>query len=146
MASAPRNDIFATTRWSVVLNARDADAPLAAEALTELCRTYWFPLYAYIRGRGFSAHDAEDLTQGFFAKLLRLESIAKVSPEKGRFRAFLLASVKNFLAAEARYALAEKRNAKMTISLDAQAAETRYAMEPSDAMTPEAVFERQWAL
>lgn len=146
MGSQSRNDIFATTRWSVVLNARDADGPAAAEALTELCRTYWFPLYAYARGRGFSPHDAEDLTQGFFAKLLRLDSIAKVSPEKGRFRAFLLAGMKNFVAEEARHALAEKRDARRTISLDAQAAEEQFASEPSDSISPERLFERQWAL
>lgn len=146
MSMSNSNDIFATTHWSVVLRARNADTPRAAAALTDLCQTYWFPLYAYVRSRGHSPHDAEDLTQGFFANLLRLESLAEVSPEKGKFRAFLLAALKNHVAKERRHDVAQKRDARRTISLDAEAAESRYALEPIDATTPERFFERQWAL
>jgi len=144
--SRSKDDLFATTRWSVVLRAGQADTPRAAEALTELCRTYWYPLYVYIRSRGHGSHDAEDLTQGFFAKLPRLESLADVSREKGKFRAFLLAALKNYLIDQWHKASAQKRDQRQTISLDAATAEARYAMEPVDTLTPERLFERQWAL
>lgn len=130
----------------MVMRARQADTPRAAAALTDLCQTYWYPLYAYARSRGNSPHDAEDLTQSFFANLLRLESLADVSPEKGKFRAFMLAAMKHHLAKEHRRDIAQKRDARRTFSLDAEAAESRYALEPADAMTPERFFERQWAL
>src|SRR5690606_30517383 len=97
-SSAPGR--FATTRWSVVLRASDPDTPRARVALSELCGMYWFPLYAYARRRGYSPPDAEDLTQGFFARLLRLHSLATVRPERGKFRAFLLAGMKHYLADE----------------------------------------------
>ena len=119
------DDIFATTRWTMVLHAAGGkeagDTACAAAALGELCQTYWYPLYAYARHRGHDPHDAEDLVQGFFAKLLRLDSLADVSPEKGRFRAFLLASLKNYLADDWRRASAAKRDERLTFSLDADA-------------------------
>ena len=130
----------------MVLNAGRPGVPQAGAALTDLCQTYWYPLYAYVRHRGHAPHDAEDLTQGFFEKLLRLESLATVSPEKGKFRAFLLASMKNFLTEVWHKASAQRRDVRLTIPLDAEAAETRYANEPAETLTPERLFDRQWAL
>src|SRR5437016_13873496 len=89
---------FVTTHWSVVLSAGHADAPRAAEALQRLCQAYWYPLYAYVRRRGYSPHDAQDLTQGFFARLLQRDAMAKVDRAKGKFRSFLLASMNHFLS------------------------------------------------
>ncbi len=140
------NDFFATTRWTVVLRAGHSNTTRSQAALAELCQTYWYPLYAYARRRGCSPHDAEDATQGFFAKLLKLNSLADVEREKGRFRAFLLASMKHYLADQHDHASAQKRDRACTISLDAQAAEERYRFEPVETVTPEQLFERRWAL
>lgn len=140
------DDLFATTRWSVVLRAGRSDTTRAQTALAELCGAYWYPLYAYARRRGCGPEDAEDATQGFFAKLLKLHSLADVAREKGRFRAFLLASMKHYLADQHDHASAQKRDKARTISLDAQAAEERYRFEPVDTVTPEQLFERRWAL
>lgn len=137
---------FLTTHWTVVLAAGDGDSTRARDALATLCRTYWYPLYAYVRRRGHRPADAEDLTQGFFARLLELHSLADVRRERGRFRAFLLASLNHYLADEWDHASAGKRDIRRTIPLDAGAAETRYAQEPADHQTPEHLFERQWAL
>ena len=142
----PAPDLFVTTRWSVVLRAGRSDTTRAQAALADLCQAYWYPLYAYARRRGCSPHDAEDATQGFFARLLKLHSLAGVEREKGRFRAFLLASMKHYLADEHDHASAQKRDRALTISLDAQAAEERYRFEPADPVTPEQLFERRWAL
>ncbi len=139
-------DIFVTTRWTCVLNAARSDTTRARDALAELCQTYWYPLYAYARRRGHSPHDSEDLTQGFFARLLRLNSLAGLSRERGKFRAFLLASMNHFLADEWQHASAQKRDVQRTISLDAEAAENRYRHEPVEHLTPELLFEKQWAL
>ena len=108
-ASSAPGDIFATTHWTVVLAAGRQRSPQAARALEELCRTYWFPLYAYVRRRGHTKEDAEDLTQAFFARLLEKNSFAGLDSEKGKFRAFLLASLKHFLANERDKAQAQKR-------------------------------------
>ncbi len=140
------DDIFATTRWSAVVSAARSDSTRARHALAELCRTYWYPLYAYARRRGHSADDAEDLTQGFFERLLKLNSLAGLSRENGKFRAFLLASMNNYLNDEWSRASAQKRSAKRTISLDAHQAEGRYLSELADPLTPERLYERQWAL
>ncbi|MDQ3621923.1 MAG: hypothetical protein M3463_05455 [Verrucomicrobiota bacterium] len=121
----------------MVLTAGASNTTRASAALAELCQTYWYPLYAYVRRRGYSAHDAEDLTQGFFARLLKLRSLAGVSREKGRFRAFLLASLKHYLADERDRASAQKRDVRRTISLDGQAAEERYRIEPAHTLSPE---------
>lgn len=126
--------------------AGQADTTRAGQALAELCQTYWYPLYAYARRRGHGPHDAEDLTQGFFARLLRLNSFANLSPERGKFRAFLLASMNHYLADERDRAGAQRRAAHRTISLDAEQAENRYRGEPVEHLTPERVYERQWAL
>jgi RNA polymerase sigma-70 factor (ECF subfamily) len=138
---------FATTHWSVVLEAADEVAPNAQEALEKLCRTYWFPLYAYVRRRGNSPEDAEDLTQAFFARFLEKKYLTQVEREKGKFRSFLLACLNHFLSDERDRARAIKRGGGQTpLSLDAQDAEGRYALEPADTMTAEKIFERRWAL
>jgi RNA polymerase sigma factor (sigma-70 family) len=138
---------FPTTHWSAVLAARAQGSPQATAALAELCQAYWYPLYAYIRRRGNNPTDAEDLTQGFFARLLEKNYIGDVTPGVGRFRCFLLASLKHFLANEWDRAQAGKRGGgKVIISLDDQDAETRYQFEPVEKGTPETLFEQRWAL
>ena len=139
-------DYFATTRWTMVLTAGRTDTTRARRALADLCQTYWYPLYAYARRRGHPVHDAEDLTQGFFAHLLGRDFLAGISREKGRFRAFLLASMNHFMADEWDRAQARKRSAQNTISLDAETAEHRYQTAMAQQETPERVFERQWAM
>lgn len=137
--------VFATTHWSVVLAAGTPDSPQAARALEKLCRTYWYPLYAYIRRRGYGPEDAQDLNQEFLTRLLTTHALGTVSPTKGRFRSFLLGALNHFLANEWDRARAQKRGGGRTvISLDA--AETRYQAEPSEPMAPDRIFERQWAL
>jgi len=141
------DDVFVTTRWTVVLAAgRGGDAESAHAALGELCQTYWYPLYAYVRRRGYGPHDAEDRVQGFFARLIRLNSLAALSRGEGRFRAFLLASLKHYLADEWDRDSAGKRDARRTVSWDALEADARYAAEPADRLSPERLYERQWAL
>jgi RNA polymerase sigma factor (sigma-70 family) len=137
--------IFATTHWSVVLAAGQSTDAQASEALEQLCRTYWYPLYASVRRRGYSPEDAQDLTQDFLTRLLATHALGTVHPAKGRFRSFLLASLNHFLANEWDKARAQKRGGGQTvISLDA--AETRYRAEPSEGLSPERIFERHWAL
>ena len=138
---------FCTTHWTLVLTAARADAGTdARDALARLCSVYWHPLYAFCRRQGRQPHDAEDLTQEFFARLLQNNALASVRPERGRFRSFLLASLKNFLANEWERARAQRRGGgRPLIPLDAAEAETRYALEPADSLTPEMVFERRWA-
>jgi RNA polymerase sigma-70 factor (ECF subfamily) len=144
-AAKPR-EYFVTTEWTMVLDAGGTDSPRAREALARLCETYWYPLYAYVRRRGQSPADAEDLTQGFFARLLELESLANVRRQKGKFRSFLLASLNHYMSDEWDRARAQKRGRSSTISRDAVAAEARFSREPADTLTPEKVFERKWAL
>jgi len=139
-------DIFATTRWTVVLTAGRTDTTRARKALADLCQTYWYPLYAYARRRGHTVQDAEDLTQGFFARMLQQDFLAGLSREKGRFRAFLLASMNHFMADEWDRASARKRDARKTIPLDAETAEHRYQTAMVEKDTPERLFERQWAM
>jgi DNA-directed RNA polymerase specialized sigma24 family protein len=139
--------VFATTHWSVVLTAGGNDSPACREALENLCRIYWYPLYAYLRRRGYTEHDAQDLTQGFFAHLLKRDSLQRVAREKGRFRSFLLASLNYFLADERDRASAQKRGGgREVLSLDARQAEERYRLEPVDERSPEKIFERRWAM
>jgi RNA polymerase sigma-70 factor (ECF subfamily) len=139
---------FAATRWSVVLAAAQGKrTPAAATAMEELCRAYWYPLYAFIRRRGYESHEAEDLAQGFFARLLEKRALQDVDPQKGKFRAFLLAALKHFLANERDRAQAQKRGGAHTLlQLDSLDGETRYRLEPAHDATPEKLFERQWAL
>jgi DNA-directed RNA polymerase specialized sigma24 family protein len=138
---------FATTRWSLIVAAREQDTPQAQQALSRLCESYWYPLYAYIRRRGHTADEAGDLTQGFFARLLERDFFGAADPVKGRFRAFLLASCKNFLANEHDHARARKRGGgRSPESIHLASAEGRYSREPSHDLTPEKLFERRWAV
>lgn len=137
---------FAPTRWSVVL-AAGRNTLHAAPALEQLCRSYWRPLYAFARRRGLTPHDAEDAVQAFFARILERGVIGQADPERGRFRTFLLTALRNFMENERERAGAAKRGGgAAVVELDAQDAETRYRLEPMDARSPEAVFERQWAV
>ncbi len=138
--------MFATTHWSVVLNAGDSRGDEQAQALDALCRAYWYPLYAYVRRLGRSPHDAQDMTQSFFAYLLEKRLLTKADPDCGRFRSFLLGSLKNFMANEWRRSSAEKRGASQTISFDAQDAEERYAIEPVELKNPQSLYEQAWAV
>ena len=137
---------FTTTHWSVVLTAQ-GDTPASAAALEQLCRTYWYALYAHVRHQGYSPEDAQDLTQSFFLHLLLRKPFAGVHPEKGRFRSFLLAALTHFLADQRDHDLAQKRGGRVTIlSLDADEAETRYRQELVDNHDPARLFERRWAV
>jgi RNA polymerase sigma factor (sigma-70 family) len=141
------NGVFATTRWSVVLAAGHSSAFGAQEALETLCRTYWYPLYVYVRGQGQSAHDAQDLTQEFFARLLQKKYLRLADSDRGKFRAFLLKSLKHFLVNEWEKARTQKRGGgQCAIPLDAEIAESRYAAEPVQALTMDQVYEKRWAL
>lgn len=135
---------FLTTHWSVVLNARAPDSKQAKAALETLCGAYWYPLYAFARRLGHSAHDAEDLIQGFFAQCIEKNYLRTADQKKGRFRSFLLIALKRFLANEWDRARARKRGGdRRIVSLDA---EERYASEPVDALSPDKLFERRWAM
>jgi RNA polymerase sigma-70 factor (ECF subfamily) len=139
--------VLATTHWSVVLAAGQSDCPGATEALERLCRAYWYPLYAYVRRRGYDASEAEDLTQAFFERLLEKRYPRAVDPQKGKFRSFLLASLEHFLAKEWRRVNTLKRGAgRPVVSLDADTAEDRFRLELAHHETPEKLFERRWAL
>ncbi len=138
--------VFHATHWSVVLSAAERESPEARSAREELCRDYWYPLYAYVRQRGYSPEDAQDLTQEFFARLLAKHGLQGVSPLKGKFRSFLLASINHLLSDERDRAHSQKRGGGQPIlALEAQTAEERYRLEPVDELTPEKVFERRWA-
>lgn len=148
MTGHGRRGHFATTRWSVVLAARaDTSSPGVHQALTTLCETYWYPLYGFLRSRGSSAEDAQDLTQAFFARLLEKHALRHADPSRGRFRSFLLASLKNFAANERDREIAGKRGGGAPmLSLEIESAEGRFQMEPPTDETPERVFDRRWAL
>ncbi len=146
MSEEPASSRFPTTSWTVILTA-GGHAPGSLEALGYLCGAYWYPIYAFVRRRGYSREEAEDLTQGFFAGMLEHDTLGKARRERGRFRSFLLASVKNFLANEWDRSRAQKRGGGgVTISLDFRTGEEKYHREPSHSHTPEAHFEEQWAL
>lgn len=139
--------MFFTTRWSVVLAAQDRASPGSAEALETLCRAYWYPLYAYVRRRGYAREDGEDLVQGFFARFLQRNDLAGLGAERGRFRAYLLASLKHFLANEWDKTQRQKRGGQVThLSLDWQDAHERYHLEPADELSPDRVYDREWAV
>ncbi len=135
---------FTTTHWSVVLAAGQSSSPAAQAALEQLCRRYWYPLYAYVRRRGYSPEDAQDLTQSFFERLLERDLLANLRPAGARFRSFLLHALKNHLASEWTRAHAEKRGGAI-LSLDDLSPEARYAQEAAGAESPDAAFERRWA-
>jgi len=138
---------FATTQWSQVLAARDGSESEVRTALAVLFEAYWYPLYAYVRRQGNSPEEAADLTQAFFAYLLEKDVLKSVDPAEGKFRSFLLATLKHFLSHERDKAQAQKRGGdQVDISLDAKLAESRYGYEPADDLTPEQVYERRWAL
>ncbi len=138
---------FATTHWSVVLLACDSQAPGARDALEKLCCAYWYPLYAFVRRQGYGPEEAKDLTQEFFARFLEKKWVAEADPTRGRLRSFLLAALKNFLANEWNHAHRLKRGGGCEfIALDAATAEERYALEPSDPVTPDLLYDRRWAL
>ncbi len=145
--TAPQRAVFATTRWSVVLAAGHNDTTHARAALEKLCRAYWYPLYAYVRRRGHSPEDAQDLTQEFFTQLLERQSLAGADPNLGRFRSFLLGSMNHFLANEWKKSQTIKRGGgHQLLSLDWAAAEDRFDLEPADHSTPDKLFDKQWAL
>ncbi len=137
---------FCTTHWSVVLAARDRDSSRAEQALADLCQTYWYPLYAYIRRRGNGPCEAEDLTQGFFERLLEKHYLGDIQPGVGRFRSFLLTALNHFLANEWDRGQTRKRGGgRVIFSIDDRDAESRYRYEPADIATPDTLFERRWA-
>jgi RNA polymerase sigma factor (sigma-70 family) len=145
-SSAP-DDIFATTHWTVVVAAGKRHTPQSDNALEELCRTYWFPLYAYVRRRGHTKEDAEDLTQAFFARFLAKNYLAGLSAERGRFRAFLLASLKHFLINEWKKSQRLKRGGgEKLLSLDWQTADTQFQVAATAEPSPDKAFDREWAL
>jgi DNA-directed RNA polymerase specialized sigma24 family protein len=145
--ATPGVEQFCTTLWNVVLLEGDAASPRAAEALERLCRTYCYPLYAYLRRLSYGPQDAQNLTEGFFARLLGNNVGATADRRKGKFRPFLLASLNHFLAYEKdRAHEAKHTGSQVPISLEAPDAENRYLQEPLPDLSPERIFERQWAL
>jgi RNA polymerase sigma factor (sigma-70 family) len=137
--------VFATTHWSVVLEAQ-GESPAAQDALEKLCRTYWRPVYGFIRRQGVGLEEAEDLTQGFFALLLERRDLDAVRREKGRLRSYLLTAVKHFLASEQRRAMAVKRGkGQRVVALDGLSAPERAEMEPADSLSADRLYERRWA-
>jgi len=144
---AGSGDIFATTHWTVVLAAGQQHTPQSDHALEALCRTYWFPLYAYVRRRGHAKADAEDLVQAFFARFLAKNYLASLSEERGRFRAFLLAALKNFLINEWKHANRQKRGGgEIALSLDWETADTKFQVAAQNEPSPDQAFDREWAL
>ena len=137
---------FQTTRWSLVVRAGGQDAPAARMALEALCKQVWYPLYGYVRRRGYSPEDAQDLVQGFFARLFESGDLANVSPARGRLRSFLLAALKHHVANHRRGTQALKRGGGLhVVSIDLEDAEGRFALEPADLETPDRAFDRRWA-
>jgi DNA-directed RNA polymerase specialized sigma24 family protein len=138
---------FHTTQWTVVLTAAQSQVQGGPAALAELCRLYWYPLYVFARHRGHSPDDSQDLTQGFFLHLLEHRALSHVDRLKGKFRSFLLASFQNYLSIEAHRARCLKRGGKCEfVALDLQRAESRYLLEPADALTAEKIFDARWAM
>jgi RNA polymerase sigma factor (sigma-70 family) len=145
--SAGSNRQFATTRWSIVRVAGRRSSPDSRQALQSLCESYWYPLYAYVRRRVSDINDAQDLTQAFFAELLTKNYVGSATVERGRFRAFLLTALKHFLSKEWEKAKAQKRGGgKPPIPLDFETANSRYLFEPERGLTPEQIYDREWAV
>ncbi|MDE3168230.1 MAG: sigma-70 family RNA polymerase sigma factor [Acidobacteriota bacterium] len=152
--SAGRNTIhtpaeatdFPTTRWTLVVAAAGPQRKEARPALASLCESYWYPLYAYVRRRGYPPEQAQDLTQEFFIRVLEGRYLDRADPEKGRFRAFILTSLKFFLADEGDRERAQKRGGGAVLPLEFSSGEERYHREPAHDETPERIFERRWAL
>lgn len=136
---------FATTRWTMVTAAGREDSPDARQALEFLCRKYWSPLYFYLRRRGYDRSQAEDFVQGFFTHLLEKRGLRNVTPQKSKFRSFLLVSLKNFVADEWRRSQTERRGGgKCFLSLEFEQAETSYSLEPADRLSADKLFDRSW--
>jgi RNA polymerase sigma-70 factor (ECF subfamily) len=146
-ASAAHQQRFATTRWSLVVAAAGVDPAASREACAALCSAYWYPLYAFVRRSGLAPPDAEDLTQAFFARLLETGGFAAANRDRGKFRSFLLAAMKHYLANQRDRDRAQKRGGgRAPLSLDFAAGESRYQVEPSHELTAERLFERGWAV
>jgi len=138
---------FQNTRWSQVLHAGNPQSPESHEALEKLCQAYWPPLYCYLRRSGHKPHEAEDLTQAFFADILARRTLAKAAPERGRFRSFLITALKHFVINEWRHQHTQKRGGEFKlVSIDEQNSEGQYLAEPADKLTPELLFDKRWAL
>lgn len=137
---------FQTTHWTLVRQAQSPADPEADKALATLCEAYWYPIYAYIRSCGRASHDAEDLTQSFFTRLLRNDILAAADPGKGKLRSFLLTCVRNHLISEHARATAKRRGGAAHLSLDLAWAEQRFATEPVDDLTPDRIYQRRWVL
>ena len=138
---------FATTRWSVVASAGRGGSAESRDALAALCETYWFPLYAFVRRQGYSADDAQDLIQSFFARLLEKNYLEAADRRRGRFRSYLLGALKHFLANQRKRSRAWKRGGgQAVLSLDFASAESRYHLDPADQLTPERLYDKRWAL
>ena len=138
---------FATTHWSVISAAGKSSSPQQKQALETLCQSYWFPLYAYLRRRGYDTHQAEDLTQAFFTQILEKKDLETADPKYGKFRSFLLVRLKYFLSDQRDRAQAKKRGGgRNVLSLSIQNAEGQYALEPAIQLSPELLFEKSWAL
>jgi RNA polymerase sigma-70 factor (ECF subfamily) len=146
-SNRPHPRDFASTQWSIVLAAGDRERRNAREALSRLCELYWYPLYAYVRRRVSDVHEAHDLTQAFFAELLEKNYIGAATPQRGLFRAFLLTAFKHFLAKEWKKARAQKRGGgRAAISLDFAAADSTLRIDPAAGLTPEQIYDQQWAI
>jgi RNA polymerase sigma factor (sigma-70 family) len=138
---------FQTTRWSVVLVSAQSQAPGYKEALADLCKLYWYPLYAFIRHREYSPEDAQDLVQGFFLHLIEYKTLSRVDRSKGKFRSFLLASLQNYLSNETDRARCLKRGGKAEfVHIDLEEGEDRYGLEPIEELTPEKIFDARWGM
>jgi len=144
---AARRTVFATTHWSVVLQAGMRDSSQGAAALEKLCQTYWYPLFSFIRRQGRTVEDAKDLTQQFFARLLERKDFETVDSRKGKFRTFLLAALTHFLSNERDYVQAAKRGGgRIIVSLDTIAAEQLRGLEPASNLSPDKLFDQRWAM
>ncbi len=146
MHTLPKQSEFPTTRWTLVVAAGDPQRKEAKSALASLCENYWYPLYAYLRRRGYAADQAQDLTQEFFMRVLEGRYLDRADPEKGRFRSFILTSLKFFVADEADRQRTRKRGGGMIVPLEFSSGEERYQRELGHDETPERIFERRWAL
>jgi RNA polymerase sigma-70 factor (ECF subfamily) len=138
---------FQTTHWSAVLLSAQSEAPGSRAALADLCKRYWYPIYSFVRRKGYNADDAQDLTQGFFLSLLDRKALSQVHPAKGKFRSFLLASLRNYLSDQfdRRHSLKRGKNIEF-VSFDFQNGDERYLSEPRDALTAEKIFDARWAM
>jgi RNA polymerase sigma factor (sigma-70 family) len=146
VAETQKHAEFPATKWSVIIRATAVSSPISRDALEDLCRLYWPPLYAFLRRSGHTPHEAQDLVQGYLARLLEREDLATVSSDKGRFRSYLLAGLRNFLVSEARQAGTLKRGGRAEIiSLDIENAEALCRTSLMDAATPDLAFDRRWA-